>query len=291
MQLAEAAFFAAGRRQRGVAHSLYYDQQVRAGDWPLVVTVHDMIHERFGAGGKMLRWAKRAAVHRAALVITPSRSSASDLLMVYPNLRADVRIIPWGVAPAFLTERGGPARDVAGPFLLYVGARSGYKNAAVLLRALADAPHLSEYRLVLVGGEPLLAAERRRLISALGGRDRLVHLPSPSDDVLRTLYDSAGALVMTSRCEGFGLPVLEAMARGCPVACAGGGAPAEIAAGYAALFPPDDSRACADAVRRAVALPSASRESARTLARRYDWATTARAHAEAYRAVWQGSKS
>jgi len=82
LQLAEAAYFAGRRllREGGVAHSLYYDQQVRAADWPLVVTVNDMIHERFGAGGQGLLRAKRVSVNRASLVITPSNATASPLL-------------------------------------------------------------------------------------------------------------------------------------------------------------------------------------------------------------------
>lgn len=284
MQLDEARYFACRRvwRSGGVAHSLYYDQQVRLGQWPLVVTVHDMIHERFGEGSKSLRLAKRLSVHRASLIITPSRASASDLARIYPDARAEVVTIPWGVDPTFLTEAQEPLLNVAEPFLLYVGARSGYKNISVLIRALAAARDLDELCLVLVGGEPLLSNERQALVDALVTDERLIHLASPPDAVLRGLYDAAAALVVTSKCEGFGLPIVEAMARGCPVACSAGGASAEVAGGHAAMFSPHSAQGCAQAIREAINLPHAQRASCRLYARRYDWETTARAHLDAY---------
>jgi glycosyltransferase involved in cell wall biosynthesis len=286
LQVSEAGYFAthAVGRGKGIAHSLYYDQQVRAGGWPLVVTVHDMVHERYGEGSRELRWAKRAAVKRASLIITPSRSSASDVARFFPDARAKILTIPWGVAPHFLSEQPkAPPSCAASPFLLYVGARRGYKNFSVLARALALSRHLDALRLVLVGGEAFDTTECAALGAA--ARDRLVHVPSASDEVLRALYDAAAALVVTSRCEGFGLPLLEAMARGCPVACAEGGASTEVAAGHAATFPPDSAEACAEAITRAIGLTPRERGAGRLHARRFDWRTSAEAHVRAYRSL------
>ena len=284
LQASETAYFASQRlhHQRGIAHSLYYDQQLRAADWPLVVTVHDMIHERFGIGSAALRWAKRFAVESASLVITPSRATASDLRSFFPQVHADVITIPWGVGEGFLESSRDPVQEEARPFLLYVGARGKYKNFGLLARAIKSTSALDELRLVLVGGEPLHEAERTFLVEALGTPERLSHFASAPDAALRELYDGAAALVVTSRCEGFGLPIVEAMARGCPVACARGGSSEEVSGGFAATFDPDSVAECIDAIREAVAAPGHLREAARAQAREYDWMRAARAHIDAY---------
>jgi glycosyltransferase involved in cell wall biosynthesis len=287
LQAEETAYFAKQRlhHQRGIAHSLYYDQQQRLADWPLVVTVHDMIHERFGMGSAALRWAKRWAVQRAALIVTPSRATASDVTEFFPDVGSKVITIPWGISSLFLEERpDGRQVTPDRPFLLYVGARSGYKNLTILAHAL-ERPVLDEFRLMLVGGEPLLEGERAFLIEALGTPDRLLHVASASDEALRRLYDGAAALVVTSRSEGFGLPILEAMARECPVACARGGSSEEVSGGFAATFDPDSVAECADAIREAVAAPGHLREAAQTQAREYGWTRAARAHIDAYAEV------
>jgi glycosyltransferase involved in cell wall biosynthesis len=284
LQVSESAYFG-GRRlagEAGVAHSLYYDQQRRLGDWPLVVTVHDMIHERFGIGSTALRWAKKLAVESAALIITPSRATASDLSRFFPRLQAEVITIPWGVGEAFLHTPAEPAGGGGTPFVLYVGARGKYKNFGVFSRALMSMPDLSDLGLVLVGGERLSDDERAHLTRALRKPERLIHIPSASDDDLRRLYDEAAALVITSRCEGFGLPLLEAMARGCPVACARGGSSEEVAGGFAATFDPDSTAECASAIREAVAASSGVREPAQAHAGRHDWHRAAKAHVDAY---------
>lgn len=287
MQLAESVYFARQRlsAETGVAHSLYYDQQKRLADWPLVVTVHDMIHERFGVGSPALRWAKRLAVRNAALVITPSRATAADLERLFPRLRAEVITIPWGVGEAFVQAPREAGSEDTRPFLLYVGGRNEYKNFGLLVHALANAPDLDDLRVVLVGGGALLEAERAALIEALGTSERLSHVTSASDATLRRLYDDAAALVVTSRCEGFGLPILEAMTRGCPVACATGGSAEEVAGGFASTFDPDSPAECATAIRAAVGVTGLHREAAAAHAGEYDWVRVAKAHIDAYAAV------
>jgi glycosyltransferase involved in cell wall biosynthesis len=253
LQIAEAPFSLRGRLagSEGVLHSLYYDHQRLLSGWPLVVTLYDMIHERFGIGSKWLRRAKRFAVANASLIVTHSHATARDVRKFFPDLRANVITIPLGIGSAFLEQPQASRREVERPFLLYVGARSGYKNFEVLGRALAAADDLDDFRLVLVGGEQLLDGERRDLVGRLRTPDRLDHVVGASDDVLVKLYDEAAALVITSRCEGFGLPLLEAMARGCPVACSTGGSSEELLGESAAVFHPDSPAECVDAIRRA----------------------------------------
>lgn len=288
LQAAETAYFARQRwrGRRGIAHSLYYDSPLVSAGWPLVVTVHDMIHERLGVGSAALRWAKRLAVNRASLIVTPSRATASEVAAFFPDAGAKVITIPWGLSPVFLEDIPDhrPVKPDR-PFLLYVGARSSYKNLTVLVHALGGASDLDEFRLVLVGGEPLLERERRELTEGLGSCERFVHVSSPTDVELCELYDRAAVAVVTSRAEGFGLPLLEAMARGCPVACASGPASAEVAGEHAAMFPPDSARECAAAIRRAFTSSSADRESARDYARRFTWALAAQSHIDAYRTL------
>jgi glycosyltransferase involved in cell wall biosynthesis len=286
LQLAEAAFFAGARLrgETGVAHSLYYDQQLRPAGWPLVVTVHDMIHERYG-GGRALQWAKRLAVSRASLVLTPTHATANELRAHYPHLVTKVVPVPWGVADEFFRRPPASAVDGWSPFLLYVGPRSGYKNLDVLLRALGDTRDLDGLALVLVGGGAMDDAERAAIGKAIRRPSRIRHVEAPSDADLIRLYDNAAALVITSRSEGFGLPALEAMARRCPVACSDAAALLEVTNGHAQAFPADSASACAVAVSRAVAMRAGAREEARQHAHRYQWRTTARLHLDAYEAV------
>jgi glycosyltransferase involved in cell wall biosynthesis len=245
-----------------------------------------MIHELYGAGGFALRQAKRLSIGRAAVIITPSRATASDLKQIYPRTRAEILTIPWGISARFTTAARSTDAGIDLPFILYLGPRSGYKNFAVLLRALTTAPDLGEHRLVLVGGEPLRESEKAGIVEALGSSGRLVHLRQPTDDTLRALYDHASVLVVTSRREGFGLPLLEAMARGCPAAYAEGGSSSELAGSHAAVFSPDSPAGCAEAIREAIASTVAQRQAAEVHARAFEWSATVEGHVAAYEAAY-----
>ena len=102
------------------------------------------------------------------------------------------------------------------------------------------------------------------------------------DDVLRGLYGQASALVFPSLYEGFGLPVLEAMAAGCPVAASTAGAIPEIAGDSAVLFDPTDIDAMATAIDTALRLPPERVSAARRHAAAFTWTATANAHDHVY---------
>lgn len=282
LQMHEMAFpySSAAQAARGVQHSLYYDAVWPTKRWPLVITVHDMIHERFATGTARLRWAKRAAVRRANRIVTPSEATAEDLRRWLPVM-SDIVVIPHGLSPSFLTEPGDPPEEPE-PYLLYVGSRSGYKNFGLLYDAWSSRPTLQGHRLMAVGGGTFNAQERQRFGTAVG-RGRLVHRDRVSETALVALYREASAAVVPSLYEGFGLPVIEAMASGTPVACSDGGSLAEVAAGHAVLFPADSPNACADAIELALERSEGERASARAHARGFTWETTARAHVDLYK--------
>jgi glycosyltransferase involved in cell wall biosynthesis len=159
-------------------------------------------------------------VVRRTRVLTPSLSSAADVRRHYGTEIPDCQVIPWGVDPAFGSDDLGPG-DAASPVLpdlyhLHVGVRRPHKNVVTLIRALAVMPG-SEH-LVLTG-----SADRRfpdpvpEAIRTHGLQDRVHELTDLSETDLVRVYRGARTLLYPSLIEGFGLPLLEAMAAGVPV--------------------------------------------------------------------------
>ena len=268
------------RNQTEVVHSLYYDVPVMCSD-RLVVTVHDMIHERLGIGSRRLRIAKQRAVRNASVVVCDSQCTVDDLRQ-YGASHKNIRMIPLGVSQEIV--RGS---RIARPFgedsyLLYVGDRAPYKNFAILMNTLAASPELDHLGLLIIGGSPLsddelkhMRAQRRDLadVRQIGGID---------DVELGEFYRGASALVVTSRYEGFGLPLLEAMACGCPVASSGGGSLSEFDNGLTFRFDPDSIDQCRSAIGAAMECGTAHTQAAMEHARTFSWQRTASAYCEVY---------
>lgn len=201
---------------------------------------------------------------RARLVITVSAFSAGELREL---LAVDAVIVPGGVDHARFHPRARvPDRP---PYVLTVGSRTARKNLGALeetARRLAGAG----VALLSVGGDrPQFAGE-----PAVPGVTAMGHVP---DDELPGLYAGARAFVLPSRYEGFGLPVLEAMACGTPVVAADAAALPETCGGAALLADPEDPRAIAEAVDAALGDPGPLRAAGLVRAAAFSWERSARA--------------
>ncbi len=239
-----------------ILHETYYASRPMPlrGSTARVVTVYDMIHERFPdyfpAWDKTAA-NKRLAVARADHVLCISETTRRDLLEI-DNVRPDkVSVVHLGFdSPQ--TQGGGTEPLVDGPYLLHVGIRSGYKNFQRLLEAYAGNPVLhGQFRLVCFGGGKFSHAEERQRERLGLADDRLVWTGG-SDSVLMQLYRHAAAFVYPSLYEGFGIPPLEAMALGCPVVCSTGGSIPEVVGNAGEFFDPCDTAAIAQALENVV---------------------------------------
>lgn len=289
-------------------HQTYFGLRESAPAERRIATIHDLVDERFGTSprAKLRARFKRRAVARAACAVAVSEATRRDAIERWGLDERRVRVIHHGVrlpedasgvardaaASGSIREAAeaalpgsGPDAAAAEPFVLFVGRREGYKNFAALVRALGQLRRRGlEPLLVAAGGGPLGAGERR-LIEREGLARRIVQR-AVTDAELDALYREAHALVCPSLYEGFGLPVLEAMARGCCVCCANAASLPEVAGDAAAYFEPaeTDSIAAAlesvltDDVRRR-ALGAAGR----ARAARFTWRASAEQHLALYR--------
>jgi glycosyltransferase involved in cell wall biosynthesis len=228
-------------RNFDIVHETYYSQVCRGRGRIRVVTIYDMIHELFPQDfpdSAHVSAAKQAAVRRADHIVCISETTRQDAIRLLGIAPESSSVIYLGCS--LDTPAAPPApEETPPPCILYVGVRSGYKNFLVLLEAFAAAKSLPRtVDLVAFGGRPFSAEERRR-IEELGVAGRVRQM-SGSDRLLDAHYRAALAFVYPSRYEGFGIPPLEAMAVGCPVACSDAGSIREVVGDAGAYFEPDD---------------------------------------------------
>lgn len=205
-----------------IFHSSYY-RVPWGSDCSTVETAYDFTYEHFGAGLPRLGHSiqKRIALQKARGVICISESTKRDLLKFVPGVPEErIRVIHLGYSDEFRplhkkVNRGTIDHDGLHdvPYLVYVGdRRSAYKNFHLAVNAVGLVPG---YGLVVVGGGKLNQSDQALLDEHLGGR--YLHLDRLPNEKLNSLYNCAHALIYPSSYEGFGLPVIEAMAAGCPV--------------------------------------------------------------------------
>jgi glycosyltransferase involved in cell wall biosynthesis len=235
--------------------------------------------------GERRRWLRHAPRYRrAAAIAAISRHTAEVGIATLGLDPARVEVIPHGVSPQFIPA-ATPAHDDP-PTVLMVGEysrRKGYPEAFAAISALAELGY--PHRLRVTGRiAPWVAPTLQTLRRGAAAPDRIELLGFVPD--LVAAYQRAEVMIMTSRYEGFGLPILEAMACGTPVVAFANSAIPEVAGDAGLLVPDGDVAALVSAVRSVLDDPSRRAElSARGVerARAFSWDRCAVAHAELYR--------
>lgn len=278
-----------------IYHSLYFLMPYWPGV-PAVWTFHDLIPLLFpqmttARTRIVFRIATSLALRTAAATIAVSQASKSDLVSHYGVAPERVSVAPHGVDARFHPQPLDSAADLRArldlptEFILYVGSNKPHKNLPALVAAYAQlgpgAPPL-----VIAGAWDDRYPESRQVADQLVAPWAIRFVGAIADGDLPTLYSAATAFVFPSRYEGFGLPVLEAMACGTPVACSNVSSLPEVAGDAALLFDPDDRAAIGESMQRLLddaALRTELRERGLAQAARFTWEKTAAATLAVYR--------
>lgn len=267
-----------------------------------IVTIHDLafLTHPECALPSLVTYLKRVvprAVRHANHIVAVSERTAADLVELLGVPRAKISVIPLGVDPAFRRVTD-PARlaeverryGLAHPLVLAVGTLEPRKNYARLIAAFAEASRApgGPAMLAIVGGDGWLTEGIYSAVEKHGIADQVRFLGYVPDADLPALYSLADVVAVPSLYEGFGIPVLEAMACGAAVLASTGGSLPEVAGDAAVLVPPTDTEALTDGLIRLIRDADLRAElGAKGIARAraFTWDACARAHLDLYHTV------
>ena len=262
-----------------------------------LVTLHDLLilQAHDGIASAAFRRKRgdlyRSAAARADAIITVSVTTKQDITQQFGVPDERVHVVYLGVDPHFAQHRPEATRAVlqryqlAPGYLLFVGAISGRKNTARLVQAYAQSRLHPARPLVLVGAMSYRGADTIEAISQCGLSKHIRLLGYVPDEDLPALYAGAGCFVFPTLCEGFGMPILEAMASGIPVLTSTTGAAPEVSGGWAVTVNPYDVEAIADGIARTLETPAPRLAQARAHARAFTWERCASQTLSIYRSV------
>jgi glycosyltransferase involved in cell wall biosynthesis len=243
---------------------------------PFVLTVFDLTHEvladHFPPRDAVPGW-KRAVTRAATRILAISENTKRDLVRLLDVDPDGVDVVPLGFDPP--ASPGAPPTSLPGRYVLFTGTRVSYKNWAFCVRALAPLLRDTRDLHLVCTGDPFSAAERAFLAEERVA-DRVRHV-SVGEGGMPALYGRAAAFVFPSLYEGFGLPVLDAFAAGCPVAVATGSSLPEVAGEAALSFDPrnaDEIRGAVERLLRDAGLRARLVERGRARLRSFTWDKT-----------------
>jgi glycosyltransferase involved in cell wall biosynthesis len=264
----------AGLRDADIVHICDHSNSMYlrlAGKTPSVITCHDLLAVfaargrypgvHIGRTGRLLQRWIGSGLLRARMVVCVSQKTREDLLelaaseeqapqtaVVLNPLNWDFHPVPHEKLTELCARRGLP--ELA-HYFIHVGGDSWYKNRPAAVRIFANLKRSAEFQnaILVLAGKPW-HAELQQTVAESGCASAILELTDVSNEELRALYSNAIALLFPSRHEGFGWPILEAQACGCPVITSDRAPVSEVAGGAAILIDPEDPVAAAEQILR-----------------------------------------
>lgn len=278
-----------------IFHGSYYSNYTEITKSRIVVTVHDMIDEMIPreliglSSSPDCANAKENAIRHANHIVAISHTTKRDLIRLLDVRSTPVSVIYHGVDSEFASvtdnhEVFDHEPPISRPFILHVGGREGYKNFVFLLEAFAMSGLKGKAKLVAVGSQTFLLPKEQDLVEKYQLHNDIRLTGYVSDRQLRSLYSRASVLAMPSMYEGFGYPMIEAMACGTTVACSTAPALVELGQGMPFVFNPLDVRGAATVLEIAVTADHSQRKE---LARKIALAISVDAMVDGYCEVYQ----
>ena len=276
------------------------------GTVPIVLTIHDVSYARHPEWYPYRRDVVRRAFYRrsaraARLIVTDSEFSAGEIVAAYNIPRERIAVVPLGVEPRFSpassSDRCELPQEISGPFLLHVGDLHERRNLATVVDAVIAARRhfggASAVSLVLAGVDRGIGDGLCAIAAEADVPEAVIKLGPVSEELLLSLYRCATALVYPSLYEGFGLPVLEAMACGTPVIASRAASMPEVLGDAGILLDPLHIPSWTDAIVSVVNdddRRSVMRSKGMARASEFTWARTARRTLEVYRRAHEATR-
>ena len=232
-----------------IVHATYYDPYfLNDLKKPLVITVHDMIHENYPhmyQQAEDLIGKKREMMEKSSLIIAISEYTRLEILKYYPQYEQKVRVIYHGLPKTQLTPS---SENLPSKFIFYIGDRTArYKNFENMSRAIAPILNQQEDLHLICAGGGEFNHDENQLFDELGINAQTFQI-NASDSLVKQLYMQALVFIYPSLEEGFGFPMLEAFKNGCSIACSDKSCLPEVGGNAAAYFDPESATSIQETV-------------------------------------------
>ena len=279
------------KSQPDVFHPTYYDPYFLdlLGDIPFVLTIYDMSHELYPALFSKFDFTaknKKKVSAKASRIIAISEHTKKDIvaLLNIPASKIDVIPLATTLSP---TGIGNTAIPLPNNYILYVGKRNTYKNFSFLLNAMKALSQINIDSSLICAGGGKFSTQESKDIHKLQLSDKIIQM-DVDDYLLARLYTKAHALVVPSLYEGFGIPILEAFACGCPVLLSNRSSLPEVGGDAARYFDPENLSSLVEMVAEVIddnALADDMRTNGLNRAKLFSWRNTALKTRETYKKV------
>jgi len=242
-----------------IFHPTYYDTYYLKylGNTKFVLTLHDMIHEKYLSDSNSTKTNlqvienKKILASKASKIIAVSESTKRDIIEMYGIDEAKIEVIYLSNSLLPPVEKYVPTINIPKEYILFVGARAGYKNFSLFLHSITSLLIEKEnLHLVCAGGTPFTEEELNQILKSKLN-NKIIRVPV-DDKILAYLYQNAICFVFPSLYEGFGIPTLEAFACGCPLVLSNTSSMPEVGGDAAVYIDPASELSIYEGVKKVV---------------------------------------